>query len=261
MGVQLDDAPEESRLLAKSAPRPDATGRDFGVGETQQWSTGLFDCFDQPGGGALGCVSLLMPCVQYGVLAETLNKDAGLPCAGSFGSSAGAFFCLDVLASLAHVSLCPGVSIVPTSAVLHYQMRRHLRAKYDIQGSWQRDLCTAWWCGPCALAQETREVAIRSAAAAAAASTAGVMAAAGVGGGKGAGAQQQAPGQMAMLGNLLLPAHYVPPAPSTAAAPAVAAVAADVAMPVTGVPVVPAPPAVAVATVTLQRGNVVAEPK
>ncbi len=56
------------------------------------------------------------------------------------------------------------------------------------QGSWQRDLCTAWWCGPCALAQETREIAIRSAAAA------NAMAAAAAGG-KGTSVQELAPGE------------------------------------------------------------------
>ncbi|KAG2443545.1 hypothetical protein HXX76_001897 [Chlamydomonas incerta] len=222
----------------------------------EQWSTGLFDCFAQPGGGALGCVSLFMPCVQYGVVAETVNNDA-VPCAGEFGPAAGAFFCLDVLAGLAHVSICPGINLVPTSAILHYRLRRHLRDKYDIQGSWQRDLCTAWWCGPCALAQETREVAIRTAAASAAASSANAAAAAAAAGGKGA--SLQAPGGgMAMFGNLLVPPHYAPvpmPAPTTTAA------VPDAALPVTGVPV-ESMPTVAVATVTLRQGAAaVAEPK
>ncbi|PNW74054.1 hypothetical protein CHLRE_13g583450v5 [Chlamydomonas reinhardtii] len=241
MGIQQEDGAAESRVLLAGARSSE---------HSEQWSTGIFDCFAQPGGAALGCVSLFMPCVQYGVVAETVNHE-DVPCGGQFGLAAGTFFCLEVLAGLAQASLWPGISLVPTSGVLHYRLRRHLRDKYRIQGSWQRDLCATWWCGPCALAQETREIAIRSAATAAANAANAAPA--------GKGASMQAPGTMAVVGNLLLPAHYAP-APVNAATVAAAAVP-DAAMPVTGVPVATVPP-VAVATVTLRHNPAaVAEPK
>lgn len=56
-----------------------------------------------------------------------------VPCGGQFGLAAGTFFCLEVLAGLAQASLWPGISLVPTSGVLHYRLRRHLRDKYRIQ--------------------------------------------------------------------------------------------------------------------------------
>ena len=44
---------------------------------------------------------------------------------------------------------------------------RHRSPLPVAQGSAARDLCVSWWCGPCALAQETREVVIQAQKAAA----------------------------------------------------------------------------------------------
>ncbi|PNH10509.1 Cell number regulator 11 [Tetrabaena socialis] len=132
------------------------------MAEENAWSTDLCDA-PSPGGGALCFVSLLMPWVQYGILSEQLPK--GVAClAGSFGCAAAAFLGLEVLAATGGCMVLPGVSLLPLSALLHVRTRRHIREKYNIQGSCCGDLCTAWWCGPCALAQETRELAIRAAA-------------------------------------------------------------------------------------------------
>ncbi|GIL64502.1 hypothetical protein Vafri_18391 [Volvox africanus] len=130
--------------------------------EGTEWSSGLCHCCARPGGGALGCVALCMPFVQFGVLAEVLSKDGPTFAGGSFCCAASLFAFLDVTASLLHLSIYPGVHLLPTSAILHMMMRRHLRAKYGIKGSVLSDLCTTWWCGPCALAQETREIVIRA---------------------------------------------------------------------------------------------------
>ncbi|GLI61814.1 hypothetical protein VaNZ11_004323 [Volvox africanus] len=130
--------------------------------EGTQWSTGLCDCCARPGGGALGCVALCMPFVQFGVLAEEISKDGPAFAGGSFCCAASLFGLLDVVAALLHLNLFPGVHLVPTSALLHMKMRGHLRTKYGIKGSVLSDLCTTWWCGPCALAQETREIVIQA---------------------------------------------------------------------------------------------------
>ncbi|GLC49268.1 hypothetical protein PLESTB_000200700 [Pleodorina starrii] len=159
MGVAEEQkAAERKPLVEKGGP----VAAPLGVEELDgNWSTGLCDCCAQPGGGALGLVALCMPFVQYGVLAEQLPEGSTWV-ANSFRNAACGFLCLDVAASLAHCSVWPGVSLLPTSALLHVEMRRHLRSKYGIKGSWLNDLCTSWWCGPCALAQETREMVIRA---------------------------------------------------------------------------------------------------
>ncbi|GIL75669.1 hypothetical protein Vretimale_15221 [Volvox reticuliferus] len=127
-----------------------------------EWSSELCDCCARPGGGALGCVAVCMPYVQFGVLAEQISKDGQTFAFGSFCGAASVFMLLDVAASCLRIGIWPGVHLIPTSALLHMQMRKHLRSKYGIKGSFLGDLCTTWWCGPCALAQETREIIIRA---------------------------------------------------------------------------------------------------
>ncbi|PNH09306.1 Cell number regulator 11 [Tetrabaena socialis] len=219
MGYVPDDATDamlkapivEAPVVAEASVEPEA------------WSTGLFECV-APGGGALCCVSACMPFVQFGILAEQLPK--GSTClAGSFGCATAAFLGLEMLAAAGGCMVVPGVSLLPISALVHHGMRRHIREKYNIKGSCCRDLCTAWWCGPCALAQETREVVIRSAA-----------------------QRSGSPASLYAVGNLLLP----PPAYAVAVAEcAPAATANPLLQPATGVPVPSSVPPTQVATVTL----------
>ncbi len=52
---------------------------------------------------------------------------------GKFCGCACAFLAMDLLASMANCSLWPGINLVPTSALLHMEMRRFLRTKYGIK--------------------------------------------------------------------------------------------------------------------------------
>ncbi|GFR47355.1 hypothetical protein Agub_g9061 [Astrephomene gubernaculifera] len=227
-----DEAHEKQQLLEKSMPNgPAAPAPVDPVTLDDKWSTGLCDCCAHPGGGALGCVSMCLPFVQYGVLAQQLPKGATY-FSGSFGNAAGAFLCLDCVSATFNCSLWPGVSLLPTSALLHMHMRSHLRTKYGIKGCWFNDLCTSWWCGPCALAQETREMIIRAAK---------------------EGAPTSAP-PVYLLGNLVLPspAAYTAATPAAAVgAPAAAPLMTAVPPPATGFPV----PPTQVATITLKKAE------
>ena len=75
-----------------------------------------------------------MPCVQYGVLAEHLRTELQ-PLGSGFWPNALAFGCLDLMACLLHISLWPGISLVPVSALLHWKLRSKIRAKYGIEVS------------------------------------------------------------------------------------------------------------------------------
>ncbi|KAG2497205.1 hypothetical protein HYH03_004794 [Edaphochlamys debaryana] len=184
-----------------------------------QWSSGLCDCFAAPGGGALGCVSLCMPFVQFGILTEQ-SEPGTVHFAGRFCPGACCFMTLDMLAACTGFLVVPGVSLLPGSALLHMPLRRAIRDKYNIEGTQCSDFLTTWCCGPCAMAQETREILIRRAA-----ESAGVLGSA------------PAPAPMYM-GNLILPQQPRTHQPALA-------------VPATGVPVPPTVPPTHVAQVTL----------
>jgi hypothetical protein len=40
--------------------------------------------------------------------------------------------------------------------------RGEIRERYGIKGSGTSDCCNSYWCGPCALVQQDKEVALRS---------------------------------------------------------------------------------------------------
>ncbi|XP_031500223.1 protein PLANT CADMIUM RESISTANCE 4-like [Nymphaea colorata] len=98
------------------------------------WTTGLFDCMDDP---ANALITAFLPCVTFGQVSEIL--DNGNPCL-----TGGLMY--GVLAWLG----------VP--CILSCTYRTKLRAKYNLLESPAPDLITHFLCEPCALCQEYREL-------------------------------------------------------------------------------------------------------
>lgn len=98
-----------------------------------EWQNSLCGCCDDCG----SCiVSFIFPCVQYGQNRALLTN----------GSCVGDCICYALLAPFA-LSWCLGCS-----------ERAQVRAKYNIIGGQCDDCCAHFFCTPCALAQEYREM-------------------------------------------------------------------------------------------------------
>jgi len=101
----------------------------------EPWKSGLFDCFSDCG---TCCVTFVAPCIQYGLNAEQLD---GSSCAGHCC----AYYILEQL------GCC---------CLIHMQRRQALRQRYNLEEDCNDCLATTF-CAPCAICQESREMAFR----------------------------------------------------------------------------------------------------
>ena len=142
------------------------------------WSSGLCDCSTH----CTTCIiATFLPCVQFGqnyslmrklninTLMDTINpvnkntnkamvnpKMCGCLVygTGTLVTVAGASGLNALLGWYSVVSsLCCCISLC-----LHANLRTELRQNESIQGNWLKDCCTAYWCYPCAMTQEYKEL-------------------------------------------------------------------------------------------------------
>eukprot|EP00245_Coleochaete_scutata_P000392 TRINITY_DN10501_c0_g1_i1.p2 TRINITY_DN10501_c0_g1~~TRINITY_DN10501_c0_g1_i1.p2 ORF type:complete len:164 (-),score=10.69 TRINITY_DN10501_c0_g1_i1:888-1379(-) len=120
----------------------------------QQFSTGLYDCCDDPGAC---CFGLLCPCVMFGQNVERLT---GRACVGP---------CL--LHCILGGGLAAVLALVPFIGPAAYWIncvscyacghRSDLRDKYDLLAEPCGDCVVHFCCHPCAICQEYRELKVR----------------------------------------------------------------------------------------------------
>ncbi|KAK1309288.1 Protein PLANT CADMIUM RESISTANCE 6 [Acorus calamus] len=103
---------------------------------TTAWTTGLFDCRDDPNNAL---VTLCFPCVTFGQIAEII--DSGHSSCGTSGFMYGM------------VSFC-----IALPCLLSYSYRTKLRARYNLVETPAPDCLTHFFCECCALSQEYREL-------------------------------------------------------------------------------------------------------
>ncbi|TKW39938.1 hypothetical protein SEVIR_1G212900v4 [Setaria viridis] len=120
-GFPMSGGATSGALAAVQAPAP--------------WSTGLFDCFDDPGNC---CVTLLFPCITFGQVAEIVDRGST-----SCGASA-ALYTLLTWTGFHCIYSC--------------FYRSKLRAQYGLEESPCADCCVHYCCELCALCQEYREL-------------------------------------------------------------------------------------------------------
>ncbi|XP_078148905.1 cell number regulator 5-like [Carex rostrata] len=130
---------------------------DMGLVETNQWSSGICACFDDPHSCCLGT---LCPCVLFGKNAESLGSGT------ASGSCTTHCLLWGLLAGVSCI-LTGGILLVLmpgcTIACCASQNRRALREKYNLPELPCNDCCTHLCCHMCALCQESREIHHRSA--------------------------------------------------------------------------------------------------
>ncbi|KAK1267170.1 Protein PLANT CADMIUM RESISTANCE 6 [Acorus gramineus] len=103
---------------------------------TMSWTTGLFDCMDDPTNALM---TALFPCMTFGQIAEII--DGGHTSCGTSGMMYGCIACLVALPCL-----------------ISCGYRTKLRAKYDLLEVPAPDWLTHFLCECCALCQEYREL-------------------------------------------------------------------------------------------------------
>ncbi|KAG2117440.1 hypothetical protein BD769DRAFT_1290079, partial [Suillus cothurnatus] len=111
------------------------------------WHTGLFNCWDDIG---TYCMSCCCPCMVYGQNRQRLDhlQDTDTVDPEHGGSGCGADCCMHLALNV----MCG------FGWVLQLGQRATLRARYHIDGSPVNDCLTAFFCTPCELTQESREL-------------------------------------------------------------------------------------------------------
>ncbi|CAN6297163.1 unnamed protein product [Urochloa humidicola] len=104
-----------------------------------QWSSGLFDCFDDCG---LCCLTCWCPCITFGRVAEIVDRGAT-----SCGTS-GALYAL-----LAYFTGCQWI--------YSCTYRSKMRAQFGLPENPCCDCCVHFCCEPCALCQHYKELKAR----------------------------------------------------------------------------------------------------
>ncbi|TKW19187.1 hypothetical protein SEVIR_4G004200v4 [Setaria viridis] len=106
---------------------------------TSQWSSGLFDCFDDCG---LCCLTCWCPCITFGRVAEIVDRGET-----SCGTS-GAMYTL-----LAYLTGCQWI--------YSCSYRSKMRAQFGLPEDPCCDCCVHFLCEPCALCQQYKELKAR----------------------------------------------------------------------------------------------------
>ncbi|RLN38948.1 cell number regulator 10-like [Panicum miliaceum] len=128
---------------SEAAPAP-VTGIPVGgvpgaAPAASQWSSGLFDCFDDCG---LCCLTCWCPCITFGRVAEIV--DSGATSCGTSGA---------LYALLAYLTGCQWI--------YSCTYRSKMRAQFGLPENPCCDCCVHFCCEPCALCQQYKELKAR----------------------------------------------------------------------------------------------------
>ncbi|KAF9456953.1 PLAC8 family-domain-containing protein [Collybia nuda] len=115
--------------------------------EGREWSNGLCDCC----GDAGTCVlAWCCPCVVY---AQNKQRLEHLNSKGTPDPERGGGFCSGDCWVHGLITGCCGLGWI-----LQLGPRGNSRSRYNIKGGGCGDCCSIFWCNPCALTQESREI-------------------------------------------------------------------------------------------------------
>ncbi|XP_047064184.1 cell number regulator 2-like [Lolium rigidum] len=103
---------------------------------SNSWTTGLCGCFDDAGSC---CLTFFCPCVAFGRIAEIADQGATSCC----------------VSGTLYLALATLIGLTPLYSCCY---RSRLRAQYGLEEKPCPDCCVHWFCEPCALCQEYREL-------------------------------------------------------------------------------------------------------
>ncbi|MQL89663.1 hypothetical protein Taro_022255 [Colocasia esculenta] len=116
------------------------------------WTTGLFDCRDDPMNAVMTC---FFPCITFGQIAEIVDEGRS-----SMGSDLVLCGCLCLRAACTSNGLIYGcvAALIALPCLISCGYRTRLRAKYDLVEAPAPDWASHFLCECCALCQEYREL-------------------------------------------------------------------------------------------------------
>ncbi|XP_051203494.1 cell number regulator 2 [Lolium perenne] len=124
---------------AEGKPTPAAApSHPQGPPQVNPWSTGLFDCTQDPASCWLTC---LCPCITFGQLAEIVDRGST-----SSGASGALYMGIGILTGWEF------------QWIYSCFYRTKMRAQYGLQETPFPDCCVHCLCEPCAICQEYREL-------------------------------------------------------------------------------------------------------
>ncbi|KAL6893749.1 hypothetical protein ACP4OV_007847 [Aristida adscensionis] len=131
---------EPAKPVEEPAEVAPVTGIPVGApGGAATWSSGLFDCFADPG---LCCLTWWCPCITFGRVAEIVDSGSS-----SCGTSGALYALLMAVTGCQWIYSCT--------------YRSKMRAQFGFPESACADCCVHLWCEPCALCQQYRELQAR----------------------------------------------------------------------------------------------------
>ncbi|KAM0930363.1 hypothetical protein ACQ4PT_001084 [Festuca glaucescens] len=123
---------------AKPTPLPAAPSRPRAPLPVNPWSTGLFDCMEDPG---ICCLTCICPCITFGLMAEIVDRGAT-----SSGASGAMYIGMGIMTGW-------GCQWIYTCFY-----RTKMRAQYGLQETPYPDCCVTGFCEPLAICQQFREL-------------------------------------------------------------------------------------------------------
>ena len=132
----MDDV--EAKPIPAPAAAPPRSQHVCAPPPVNPWSTGLLDCMEDRGNCCLTCVC---PCITFGLVAEIVDRGST-----SSGTSAALY------------AVTGAMTGWQCSWVYSCFYRTKMRAQYGLQEAPFPDCCVAFFCEPCAICQEFREL-------------------------------------------------------------------------------------------------------
>ncbi|XP_047056417.1 cell number regulator 2-like [Lolium rigidum] len=123
---------------AKPTPVTATPSRPRAQPPVNPWSTGLFDCMEDPG---ICCLTCICPCMTFGLMAEIVDRGAT-----SSGASGAMYIGMGVMTGW-------GCQWIYT-----WFYRTKMRAQYGLQETPYPDCCVTAFCEPLAICQQFREL-------------------------------------------------------------------------------------------------------
>mmetsp|Transcript_4019 Transcript_4019/g.12566 ORF Transcript_4019/g.12566 Transcript_4019/m.12566 type:complete len:165 (+) Transcript_4019:190-684(+) len=121
------------------------------------WKTPLFDICGEPGGVGVCCYTLWCTSCAYGNNADMMQPGEA-PCAGNCFGAAAAHFLLGSAVSQIIAAATTIYLPLNFSFLVHMKLRAGIRKKYNLAALPCHDCLVVFFCSPCAICQEYREI-------------------------------------------------------------------------------------------------------
>mmetsp|Transcript_19842 Transcript_19842/g.50265 ORF Transcript_19842/g.50265 Transcript_19842/m.50265 type:complete len:240 (-) Transcript_19842:94-813(-) len=152
-----NNIPPASRPVVMANPSP------FVVNMLQRgkWSSGLLTgCMGDPGGCHACLYTSFCPCMAFGDITAKM-QGGEVVLGGSWLGGCVAHYLLGGCITMWNLPFCNLWMWATCTHLVHVPTRTAIRHRYNIPGTELGDCCEIFWCEPCALVQERKELMLR----------------------------------------------------------------------------------------------------